>query len=108
MQLFVSQQLKLLRSSCMKKVLQYRKCFEQLISQRRREKIQPPFFLSVAFEGVFYWLMKQIVARHYDVTLCNARKVELDSTSCKTNVARLGDYTMQFLLQLVSQQNCKL
>ena len=43
------------------------------------------------------------------------RKVELDSTSCKAccnkNVARLDDcgicYTVQFLVQLVSQQNCE-
>ena len=59
------------------------------------------------------------------ITLCNVqksvaalpqslRKVELDSTSCNAccnkNVARLDDfgvcYTMQFLVQLVSQQNC--
>ena len=43
------------------------------------------------------------------------RKVELDSTSCNAccskNVARLDDcgicYTMQFLVQFVSQQNCE-
>ena len=43
------------------------------------------------------------------------RKVELDSTKCNAccnkNVVRLGDcrvcYTVQFLVQLVSQQNCE-
>ena len=48
-------------------------------------------------------------------SVVSLRKVELDSTSCNAcynkNVARLGDcgvcYTMQFLVQLVSQQNCK-
>ena len=98
-------------------------CFLQLVSQLF------PLGTRLRLKPYFYWRIAQNIARQVarGVLHCailqksiaalpqSLRKVELDSTSCNAccnkNVARLDDcgvcYTMQFLVQLVSQQNCE-
>ena len=98
-------------------------CFLQLVSQL------VPLGTRLRLKVDFYWLIAQNIARQVarGVSHCamlqksvaalpqSFRKVEFDSTSCNAccnkNAARLDDcrvcYTMQFLMQLVSQQNCE-
>ena len=98
-------------------------CFLQLVSQLVPQRTR------LRLKAYFYWLIAQNIARQVarGVLHCamlqksvaalpqSLRKVELDSTSCNAccnkNVARLDDcgicYTVQFLVQLVSQQNCE-
>ena len=98
-------------------------CFLQLVSQLVPQRTR------LRLKAYFYWLIAQNVARQVarGTLHCamlqksvaalpqSLRKVELDSTSCNAccnkNVARLDDcgicYTVQFLVQLVSQQNCE-
>ena len=98
-------------------------CFLQLVSQL------VPLGTRLKLKAYFYWLIAQNIPRQVakGVLHCamlqksvaalpqSLRNVEFDSTSCNAccnkNFARLDYcrvcYTVQFLMQLVSQQNCE-